>query len=759
MKGSSFVGFLVFVFFSVFVFFALIYPLPVLYAITLAIAATALPAYLFAHRLSERNERKQLPSSQGDLLLDAANQSNLIPRNERRASHSPASTIIYDDEETIQYTRKPYTPYDPDHIAGTKKVSVEDALKMRLIKILNALPIPHAAQLESLYTLGRWEYPTAQELLSRAKINLEKVAEYFLNWAGFYIPRKDATRHFLFCGMTGSGKTTLLKHLMLQALYYVGFGRNQRAIVYDPKRDMVSFLYAFVPSEAIKILNPFDSRCVAWDMASDIRTPTEAQTFAAILIPKENNDKPFFPLAAQQLMSGIIKSFIYTSEERKKKDQPPLEWTLRDVCWAFKNKDIALEVLQKHEQTQEIVEYLERDNKDIDLTLKNYVNQIEAIAAAWDGKEKMRLRKDFLDDKNGKVLILGSSAKDQEAITAINTLMIDWVIASVLDSEEAGEGSKIDPSRTWLFLDEFADLRMQKLVDIFRKTRSKGLCAALTIQDYASVKNSYGDSTTTIVDNCDSQVFLHCKGDTAKQISENIGKERKWERSYTDSSQTADSTAHTTQSGTSHTSPNWGSGSYPSDTTSSGTSTTYTTSHTSGSSVTVQVQERDAVMQGDLTSLKLASPLNGLEGIARCSEMEGYTWNFHYVWGAFQPILDLRSDESDFDDRSKIEGIDFQTLRPFDADDYRRLGLDQEKIERAKRVREQRKKDDELRDLVERVKWRGYMTKDEKEMYNQLDEKEKETVDRIIGNESKTQAQKDDPISHLWEKYDVKEKE
>lgn len=567
----------------VFVFCTIIYPMPLLYAALFTVGA-GLSLYLFKdvplkllgvkqrrkEELSAGNTAPQLDSATSNLpVMTVGRQQVTVPPVTYPPYQRTVPTFARAEAQRTEQVRNPRENNDPAHLAGMGMSTADEALRERLIKILSAIPIPHALNLEKLHALGMWEYPTIQELLQRASKSLDKVAEYVLSWAGIYAPRQDASTHILYSGQTGGGKTTILKHLMIQVLFHVGYGRNQRAVVYDPKNDMLSFLYAFVPKKAIKVLNPLDARCVAWDMAKDIVKPTEAQTLAAILIPKEKDDKPFFPLAAQMIVHGVITSFICTTEERRREGKPlPVQWTLRHLCWAIKRKEIAKAILSKHELTKDYMRFLDRENADVELTAQSYLLTLEAVAAAWDGREKISLL-DWIEDTKGQILVLGSSAENKEAITALNTLIVERLNQIVLSQPDIEPDSKSDPRLTSFFLDEFADLKMPSLVELLKQGRSKGARVALTFQSYNSIKKNYGEEDASVIaDNCLSQVFLYSIGDSAKWISENIGKERKLEVSYgknkSDAKGTSTGTSRTSGQASSHTSTHGSSHTYTS---------------------------------------------------------------------------------------------------------------------------------------------------------------------------------------------------
>src|SRR5581483_7271398 len=132
-------------------------------------------------------------------------------------------------------------------------------------------------------------------------------AEPEIAWGGMKLPWSAGVKHFLAAGMTGSGKTNLLLQFMASVLVWVGRKPDQRALVYDPKTELLSFLYGLGLGPKVRILHPLDVRGSAWDLAADVTTPAAAQQTAAVLIPEDRESKnPYFAMAAQQLLAGVL---------------------------------------------------------------------------------------------------------------------------------------------------------------------------------------------------------------------------------------------------------------------------------------------------------------------------------------------------------------------------------------------------------------------------------------------------------------------
>jgi type IV secretory pathway TraG/TraD family ATPase VirD4 len=350
---------------------------------------------------------------------------------------------------------------------------------------------------------------------------------------------RAATSHFTYIGATGSGKTVLIR-LLIQSVLGLGKKHNipTRLLVYDSKREMMPVLYGMFErlkrddaEQKIKLINPFDKRGVAWDIAEDITSPANAQELASILIPENPNAKePFFPNAAKLIVESVILSFIEHSGD---------QWTFRDLCNAVETKDKIEKVLSRSLRTSWVIESLfgeEKTTANILATLATSMRPYRIIAALWDkAKGKISLHR-WLREQDG-VLVLGNSPTSRTAIDAINQVIFKRLSQIILE-EQQDLDLENDPRRVWVVLDEFVRAgRLNGAVELATEGRSKGVAMVLGFQDINGLYAVYGKEVAEeIIGQCANVALLRAQNpNTAEWESRFIGDHRIKESTYSQS--------------------------------------------------------------------------------------------------------------------------------------------------------------------------------------------------------------------------------
>lgn len=335
-------------------------------------------------------------------------------------------------------------------------------------------------------------------------------------WGGIDLPSDTARKHLCVVGATGSGKTTMILRLMNRVLPQIGLGLGHRALIYDPKQEFMSHLAGMHLSCPVVVLNPFDKRGAAWDMAKDVTGPATALEVATILIPEEQGTNRFFPDAARDILTGVFISFIKTS---------PGAWTFRDVILAMETQAALREVLARTPETRPLIgQYLEaKEWLSIQATIATKMAKFRAIAAAWSGKRMVCLR-DWI--RSEFILLLGNDETTRTSIDAINQVIFKLASQLILVQPESKQGF------TWVILDEVREMgKLDGLSRLLTMGRSHGACCVLGFQDTAGLEAVYGDKVASeLIGQCATKaILLLASPKTAKWASEVLGEFERYE--------------------------------------------------------------------------------------------------------------------------------------------------------------------------------------------------------------------------------------
>lgn len=367
-------------------------------------------------------------------------------------------------------------------------------------------------------------------------------AENTVSFAFHELPIKKAKQHFAIVGKSGSGKTILIR-LLLQSIsaHFTHEAKTPaRLIVLDPKGDMPQLLggMGLTPDSAhIFDLHPFREDCARWDIASDIRTPAEAQQFATALVPPASKEStPFFTDNARICIRAALLALMETAGR---------QWMLRDLIMALRSKERLARLTAQTPEAAEMVESALRDEKYVGTffsTLRTRLAPLEIVAGLWHQMpraQKFSLR-EFLTKDSG-VLILGHERQREAVIDPITTLVLRFATNILVDGPETTADSA---PQTWFVLDEFRGFNDEGAVSILlNEGRSKGVSVLIGIQGIEGMHAKFARQglpevlADELIGQCDSRCFLKLSPKTAKWVAEEMfGQRRIYETSFGESS-------------------------------------------------------------------------------------------------------------------------------------------------------------------------------------------------------------------------------
>ena len=187
---------------------------------------------------------------------------------------------------------------------------------------------------------------------------------------------------------------------MREALRGATSGAGKRALIYDPKTEVASFLGGLSMDLPVAFLNPFDERCAQWDMSADISSPVTALQVATLLIPEEKNStNRYFTDTARDLLSDLMMCFVASGAE----------WTLRDVVLGMRSKERLREVLSGTARGAELYDMHAGDPRafhNVLSTARSRLAPFEPVAALWSRAETKVSLRDWVQGE--MVLVLGN---------------------------------------------------------------------------------------------------------------------------------------------------------------------------------------------------------------------------------------------------------------------------------------------------------------------------------------------------------------
>lgn len=289
------------------------------------------------------------------------------------------------------------------------------------------------------------------------------------------IPPALETRHVLLVSAPGGGKTQVIFPMLADLVE-----RRWPALVYDFKGD---YTEAYGEDDFALILSPFDARGAAWDVARDIDTPLTAMEFATQLLPHHKAEQPFFPRAAQDLLTGVIV---------KLQRELPGTWTFRELVTLLGTRAAVIEACRVYRPAAltALGSLEDKQAAGVFGELRTGTIQLDYLAQAWnDSKVRFSVRQWLTDNaqqEGRRLVILKGSQQFRELdgfFTAMVFTLLTKEVLALADSYER---------QIWAFLDEFGNLpRIEGIDRLLTAVRSKGLRVVAAIQDIAQIEETY----------------------------------------------------------------------------------------------------------------------------------------------------------------------------------------------------------------------------------------------------------------------------
>lgn len=369
---------------------------------------------------------------------------------------------------------------------------------------------------------GRFVHDRGTVLLSpeearRQTRQLPGGSEPRIRFSGLDLPGEIANGNILTVGTVGTGKTRLHRELLRSIVPHIHLKSDRRVLVYDVKCDLLAELYAMAPPCEVLVLNPFDQRSVAVDLASDVQTPEQARHFAeAFIPPAKGEDKAFFTNATRNIVAGVIVGLNRVC---------PKHWTLRDLLRITADPKRLRKILAGSDL---IAQYFKpQDTFDnIRNTIANVTVELEAVAALWERTSRKISLRDWVK-VGGSILVLGGKENLQPALEPLNRIAFKIIATDFLSEPESPMRSRL-----YFLCDELKTAGRLDALPLLMNARSKGVRAVLGFQDIEGIIDAYGsrEKAFEIANRCATVAFLKLTStETAEWASRRIGELERYE--------------------------------------------------------------------------------------------------------------------------------------------------------------------------------------------------------------------------------------
>jgi hypothetical protein len=308
--------------------------------------------------------------------------------------------------------------------------------------------------------------------------------------------------------------------------------RGDFALIYDEKGEYTKDFYV---EESTVLIAPWDSRGMVWNIARDVTNKQEAYLMAGCMIPISGEKDKVWVKGAQLLFIGMIMSLIKTTST----------WGWADLYRLLKTpQDEMLELLKNfYPIASTFIQEESKTTQGFYINLIGELNWIEDLALAWPKPQKngFSIKQWVQNESDKKVVIIQSDARYDAIGAPLCNSIISLMTRFYLALEEGVE------RRTWLFIDEFANLpvnpSIQKWLEL---ARSRGARSVLCTQSISQLRELYGNNRTDAILNLLSIVIslrMGAGGDDAiyasKMFAERLVERpssteptASWQRSY-----------------------------------------------------------------------------------------------------------------------------------------------------------------------------------------------------------------------------------
>jgi Type IV secretion-system coupling protein DNA-binding domain len=394
---------------------------------------------------------------------------------------------------------------------------------------------------------------TLRKALARQAVVLP-LGDAGVQWGPVCLP-SNRCDNWCILAVTRGGKTVVLRIVMQDTLYIVGNPlanprQRARALIYDPKPELLPYAVAIQPHARFIITNPSDARASRWDLAKDFTRLSSAAELARLLVPVHlQQHDTFYPKAVRAVLTQVFKAFMLTA---------PGQWTLRDVFEVMKSERDLQHLLNRTAETRGTLDRISRNAEtrgNIDISLHVELEPYRVLAARWHHCSEGFSLSEWMQSES--ILVVGRVDEEKQLFDAVNTLLLNRTSEVLLSQRDNPD------LQTYMYLDELATVGsggFKNLEGLMTKGLSKRVSVILASQGVEGLRQQFGIETTeTLLSMCSNKAFLCLSRATAEWAVNQVGKTdwlelyHSWSQSFSSggSISTSDDSTQRTSSGSS----------------------------------------------------------------------------------------------------------------------------------------------------------------------------------------------------------------
>jgi Cdc6-like AAA superfamily ATPase len=316
-------------------------------------------------------------------------------------------------------------------------------------------------------------------------------------------------------GQPGSGKTSTITFLAKQ----MQADKDDPVVIFDYKGD---YAEKGIYDSSNAIVLSLNNSTYLWNIFNEADHMRDYRTIAdALFQENENkNSNEFFTKGAQDLFAACL----YHIDNSPNFPNPSNKSLIEFIYPRGQNTNTAERIrksLLRSNESKVRAAASELDPNSKETMTNMYQTLRKRVGRVFDGDFAKRgdfSIRDYMEDPQGRSLVLDMSGPEQDVMAPIFRIFLDWSIKLALN----------DKSRyTYFILDEFDEVgELQQIQRLLSTGRAQLTEAVIGVQSRSQLRSVYGDNgAQTILGNCPQKILMRT-ADDKEYVREQIGKEK-----------------------------------------------------------------------------------------------------------------------------------------------------------------------------------------------------------------------------------------